>query len=44
MVRLLKQVVNEAAGEKTPAALQFSPTHPGLSEQLFSRGGTLRIF
>jgi hypothetical protein len=44
MVRLLKQVVNEAAGEKTPEARRFSPTHPELSEQLFPQVGCVEDF
>jgi len=43
-LRLLKQVVNEAAGEKTPEAHRFSPTHPELSEHLFSRVGYVEDF
>ena len=42
--RLLKQVVNEAADEKIPEAWLFSPTHPELSEQLFSRVGYVEAF
>ena len=37
-VRLLKQVVNEAAG------VAFSPAQPELSEQLFSRVGYVEDF
>ena len=36
-LRLLKQVVSEAAGEKKPEALHSHPPNPELSEQLFSR-------
>jgi hypothetical protein len=43
-LRLLKQVVNEAAGEKTPEAWRFSLTHPELSEQLFFRVGYVEDF
>jgi hypothetical protein len=44
MMRLLKQVVNGAAGEKTPEAQRFSPPNPELSEQLFSQVGYAEDF
>ena len=44
MVRLLKQVVNQAAGEKTSEALNSHPPNPELSEQLFSRVGYVEDF
>ena len=43
-MRLLKQVVNEAAVEKTPEAQRSHPPNPELSEQLFSRVGYVEDF
>ena len=44
MVRLLKQVVNEAEGEKNRRHNGFHPPNPELSEQLFSRVGYVEDF
>ena len=43
MVRLLKQVVNEAAGEKNTVAVLTRPT-PSCRNSSFPGWGTLRIF
>jgi hypothetical protein len=43
LARLLKQVVNEAAGEKTPETRRFSPT-PSSRNSSFHGWGTLRAF
>ncbi|MEO5865346.1 MAG: hypothetical protein ABIQ79_09965 [Nitrospiraceae bacterium] len=44
MVRLLKQVVDEAAGEKTQEHDGSRPPNPELSEQLFPRVGYVEDF
>ena len=44
MARLLKQVVNEAAGEKTPEAWRFSPAQPRAVGTALSRVGYVEDF
>jgi hypothetical protein len=44
MVRLLKQVVNEAEGEKNTGGVAFSPAQPQAVETVFSRVGYVEDF